>query len=167
MDAKEKVHLIEYGDSLGLTEVIPACNSSNKEGDIGYFGFDGTISRVNCRACMKTDFFRQMCKDVGFEHPFTTAAKKAHETIARKKKQHNNKLISLAKQMGELSEKDFELVMHNVDFLRSGHVMCCDCEYYTGDHCNVSNDVLNMTSDTRIWKMDGEVVACPAGKAGG
>lgn len=79
-EPKHRIHLVANGDSLGLTTTRWACGEP-KDGEKGYFGEDGTMHHITCRKCIASKLYREICKQEGIEHPFTTAAKKAWNTM--------------------------------------------------------------------------------------
>ena len=80
---KEINHLVASGDHLfGCSHW--ACGPAGPN-ERGYFGSDGTWHLINCDKCIKSDLYRELAAEDGWEHPYTTRAKKAWETIRRKK----------------------------------------------------------------------------------
>ena len=78
--ADKRVHLVKCGDSLFGAETWE-CGDAKEKGGIGYFPDYDTIHRVTCRKCMASQTYRDVLKEMGEEHPFTKAAKKAHATM--------------------------------------------------------------------------------------
>jgi len=75
---EQTYHLIKEGDSLGLTPVKWACGIKPSEGMSGYFGFDGTLHRINCGVCKRTKLYKHLKR--------SEAAHKAWRTIREKRK---------------------------------------------------------------------------------
>lgn len=105
---KEKVHLCTSGDSLFGANSW-ACGPAKK--DKGTFAMTkNDWELINCRKCQASKDYRDICAEFGAEHPFTKAAKKAHETMRKNKEAQQliqarlrNALTNLHELVGEVS----------------------------------------------------------------
>jgi len=61
---KDTYHLIEQGDSLGMSPTVFACHIKPTNGMQGYFGFDGTLHRVTCGVCKKTKLYKKIKEEL-------------------------------------------------------------------------------------------------------
>ena len=84
---KVRTHLVTDGDTFfGANQVACKRPLSEIPKEQGVLGYDGTFGKINCRECQRSKDYRELCEELGEEHPFSKAAKKAHDTMERREK---------------------------------------------------------------------------------